>query len=610
MGNSANNGTEEIKIFQKIGFQNLAVNLVMLFMFIIAIVIMDRNMKNIIEIGIGASNDDIQLMSKEARLREDLITIDGNLSALLGAVSMGTNDPANYEVYFTNIDTVEKEMPDLLSYLQQSVLVTQTAEGPAQVEEIVKTTNAFLGVTDDMVVSLRAADAGKAMDTYINQYIDAQAAVYGAYDAAETTMGILGDELSVNLNTLYKKAFAKTVVLVIVFIILIAVSLVLSETRISKKIAGIVSELQKIIKGINSNEGDLTARIETNTSTELSFIVGGINSFIETLQGVIKEVKDGSNILNSSADSMTLQIEKASDNITNTSAALEELSASMDTVSSTADQISGRLDEVKEATSEIRQEAANGASTAENIKKEADEIKNEALRKKENTGIKVEELSAVLEKSVKDSEKVAQINELTKVILDIASQTNLLALNASIEAARAGEAGKGFAVVAEEISALADNSRQTAGNIQTISNEVTEAVNTLSTNAMDVIQFINNDVLNDYDIFVETSDKYENTAVVMDDILDKFNKKADNLNNIMDKMADSVESITESVKESTQAINLSAANSTEIVGQIQGISEAMGENNRVTEQLSSSTKKFANLSYTYSPKVRGVEYYV
>ena len=595
MGNSANNGTEEIKIFQKIGFQNLAVNLVMLFMFIIAIVIMDRNMKNIIEIGIGASNDDIQLMSKEARLREDLITIDGNLSALLGAVSMGTNDPANYEVYFTNIDTVEKEMPDLLSYLQQSVLVTQTAEGPAQVEEIVKTTNAFLGVTDDMVVSLRAADAGKAMDTYINQYIDAQAAVYGAYDAAETTMGILGDELSVNLNTLYKKAFAKTVVLVIVFIILIAVSLVLSETRISKKIAGIVSELQKIIKGINSNEGDLTARIETNTSTELAFIVSGINNFIETLQGVIKEVKDGSNILNSSANSMTDKIEKASDNITNTSAALEELSASMDTVSSTADQISGRLDEVKEATSEIRQEAANGASTAENIKKEADEIKNEALRKKENTGIKVEELSAVLEKSVKDSEKVAQINELTKVILDIASQTNLLALNASIEAARAGEAGKGFAVVAEEISALADNSRQTAGNIQTISNEVTEAVNTLSTNAMDVIQFINNDVLNDYDIFVETSDKYENTAVVMDDILDKFNKKADNLNNIMDKMADSVESITESVKESTQAINLSASNSTEIVGQIQGISEAMGENNRVTEQLSSSTKKFANL---------------
>ena len=99
------------------------------------------------------------------------------------------------------------------------------------------------------------------------------------------------------------------------------------------------------------------------------------------------------------------------------------------------------------------------------IKAEANEIKNGAQNKKENTGAKVGELSQILEKSVKDSEKVSQINELTAVILDIASQTNLLALNASIEAARAGEAGKGFAVVASEISSLAENSRQTAGNI-------------------------------------------------------------------------------------------------------------------------------------------------
>lgn len=595
MNNSAGTKTEGINLFRKIGFQNLAVNIVMLVMFVTALLIMNSNTKNIINSAVGASNDEIQLLSKEAKLREGLITIDGNLSALLGAVSMGTNDPANYEVYFTNIDAVEKEVPDLLSFMQGSILVTQGENGPAQMEAVMKTTNDFIAITDEMVVSLRAADAATAMDIYINKYIDAQAAAYAAYDTAEEAIAVLGELLKAYLDMLYAQAFQKTIILVVVFVIIIALSLCLNEIRISRKIAGIVSELHGIIRGINNNEGDLTARIATKTSTELAFIVDGINNFIETLQGIIKEVKDGSNVLNTSADSMTDKIEKASDNITNTSAALEELSASMDTVSTTADQISSKLEEVKTATDEIRQEAANGAETADSIKKEADEIKNEALKKKENTGVKVEELSAVLEKSVKDSEKVSQINELTKVILDIASQTNLLALNASIEAARAGEAGKGFAVVAEEISALADNSRQTAGNIQTISNEVTEAVNTLSTNAMDVIEFINNDVLNDYDTFVETSDKYENTAVVMDDILDKFNRKADNLNIIMDKMADSVESITESVKESTQAINLSAANSSEIVGQIQGISEAMGENNKVTEQLSSSTKRFANL---------------
>ena len=591
--NNKNEG--KISFFQRIAFQNLAVNIVMLVMFIVAVLIMDHNMKNIISTSLSVSQSEIQLLDREAKLREGMITIDGNISALLGAVSMGTNDPANYEIYFTNIDTVEAQVPGYLEFMQNSILVTQAQDGPAQMDEVLRTTNDFLDATNQMVTSLRANDAATAMDQYINLYIDRQAACYAAYDTVEATIGVLGVEIGDYLDLLYSQAFSKTIILIVVFVLLIVVSLILSVTRISKKISGIVEDLQRIIKSINKNEGDLTARIKTKTSTELVYVVNGINNFIETLQSVIKEVKDGAAVLTGSADSMTLKIERASDNITNTSAALQELSASMDTVSTTADQISGRMGEVKEAAAEIRKEAANGADTAESIKREADDIKNEALKKKENTGVKVEELSAVLEKSVKDSEKVGQINELTKVILDIASQTNLLALNASIEAARAGEAGKGFAVVAEEISALAENSRETAGNIQVISNEVTEAVNSLSSNAMEVIEFINTDVLSDYDIFVQTSDKYENTAVVMDDILEKFNEKADNLNTIMDRMADSVESITESVKESTAAISLSASNSSEIVGEIQGISQAMGENNKVTEQLNTSTQRFTNL---------------
>ena len=267
----------------------------------------------------------------------------------------------------------------------------------------------------------------------------------------------------------------------------------------------------------------------------------------------------------------------------------------MDTVATTADQITDRLDEVKYAADDIRQEAAQGAQTAISIKNEADEIKVAATQKKENTGAKITELGEVLQISVKDSEKVSQINELTNVILDIASQTNLLALNASIEAARAGEAGKGFAVVASEISSLAANSRQTAANIQVISNEVTTAVRSLSNNALEVIDFINNTVIADYDAFVDTGDKYEQAAIMMDDMLEKFSDKADNLNTIMDRMADSVESITESVKQSTEAIGLSATNSTEIVGEIQGIDNAMAENNKVTERLNQSTSIFENL---------------
>lgn len=590
-----NTEKNKISFFQKIVFQNLAINIVMLVMFIIAIFAMTNSMKSMINTAVVASTNEADLLVQESKLREDMITIDGSISALLGATSLDNVDTANLETYYETISKCESEIPDYLAFLAQSILVTQTADGPQQYSAIESSVNAYLGDVNSMIEFFRAGQPDGSMNVYITTYLTNQADMYAAFDAAEASIVGLSNGLNAYLGTFYNNGVKQAVVLAIVFVILVIISLILSIFRISKKITGIVDGLQKIISDINDGRGDLTARIQTKTSTELVYITEGINSFIETLQGVIREVKDGSVVLTSSSDSMTDKIAKANDSITNTSAALEELSASMDTVSTTADQITDRLEEVKVATEEIREEASNGAETAAGIKKEADDIKVEALKKKDNTGSKVEELSAVLEKSVKDSEKVSQINELTKVILDIASQTNLLALNASIEAARAGEAGKGFAVVAEEISALAENSRQTAGNIQIISNEVTEAVNTLSSNALDVIDFINSAVLADYDAFVETSEKYENTAVLMDDILEKFNNKADNLNNIMDRMADSVESITDSVRESTQAISLSAQNSTEIVGEIQGISDAMGENNKVTEQLNNSTKRFENL---------------
>jgi methyl-accepting chemotaxis protein len=189
-------------------------------------------------------------------------------------------------------------------------------------------------------------------------------------------------------------------------------------------------------------------------------------------------------------------------------------------------------------------------------------------------------------------ESADKITEIVEMIDSISQQTNLLSLNASIEAARAGEAGKGFAVVADEISSLAANSRDTAGNIQEISAKVTAAVKTLSDNAIQVIDFINENVLDDYDAFVETGSKYEDTASMIDEMLETFSEKADNLNAVMNEMAGQIETISRSVEESSSAIGMSAASATEIVGEIQGINEAMDQNNDVTKQLNASTQKF------------------
>ncbi len=465
----------------------------------------------------------------------------------------------------------------------------------AQLSEISAQYSRLNALIDSAIAKCDADDQSSAYSILFDKAEIQKIAIFHSTKVLDEAISTSAAQTTSQMHALLTSETYVALIGTIVMLILIIINFLVSYKNIVRKIRSISDEVNEMIARIEEANGDLTARITTKTKSELLFITTGINHFIETLQGIMRDVKNGSHVLTVSSEEVSSQLRIADDNVTNTSAALEELSANMETLSGTVGSINDRVEDVKNAAQEITEQAMSGTETAVAIKKEALELKDQVNKKKSEAVDQVSQLSEVLSKSVQDSEKVSQIGELTNVILDIASHTNLLALNASIEAARAGEAGKGFSVVATEISSLAANSRETAANIQVISNEVTEAVNRLAENAQTALDYINGTVLGDYDEFVVTGEKYEHTADIMDEMLHEFDNKADHLNNIMTEMVDSVQMISDSIKESSIAITSSAENSAEIVGGIKKISAAIGKNNEITEQLSDTTEKFKAL---------------
>lgn len=378
-------------------------------------------------------------------------------------------------------------------------------------------------------------------------------------------------------------------ILIFVIVVLVSVHLIVTPVKKSSK------ELGDMVDEVNNAAADLTKRISVNQKDEIGSLVEGVNTFIEALQNVIAGIRDSSVHLNSAFAAVTDSVTSVNGNATDISAVMEELSATMEEVSATLANVNERVERAGQGMDRISEQSEHILHYASEMQDRATQLENTAVTNKDTTSTMIQEILSTLQQAIENSKSVAEVNALTDEILNISSQTNLLALNASIEAARAGEAGKGFAVVADEIRVLADSSRETAGNIQQINAKVVTAVEELVKNSENIVTYINENVLKDYDGFVDSGHKYRADADYINEVMTSFTDSVDHLRQTMKEVVENVNDVSSAVEQGAEGVANAAENTTQLVGEMETIMKEIDDSNQNISDLSTQTNRFINV---------------
>jgi methyl-accepting chemotaxis protein len=257
----------------------------------------------------------------------------------------------------------------------------------------------------------------------------------------------------------------------------------------------------------------------------------------------------------------------------------------MEETAASAQEMTATSSEIETATRSIAEKSQEAALEIVKISKRASDTRAEVEATQSKTSEMKNRIEEKLSEALEKAKIVSEINVLTEAIMGITAQTNLLALNASIEAARAGESGKGFAVVADEIRNLANQSKAAVAKIQEVTQEVTDAVQNLSGNADELLQFVSKDITENFNNLAEVARAYMNDAIFMDGIVTDFSATSEEL-------LASITNIMTAVSEVANAASEGASGTNDIAEKIAVITDKSSE---VAKEALSSGQSSENL---------------
>lgn len=321
--------------------------------------------------------------------------------------------------------------------------------------------------------------------------------------------------------------------------------------EIARAIAALRQQLADIVSQIKEQSAKLY-----NASNELDLNASHTSETVGNVESAVNEIATG-------ATSQASETQKATDNIVDMGTMIEHTNAKVENLNATAALMKQSSDEASQTLTEL------------------DAINQKAIQS----------IDIIYEQTNTTNASALKIKEATSLISSIAEETNLLSLNASIEAARAGDAGRGFAVVASQIQKLAEQSDNSARQIDDIihvlledSQKAVETMNEVKT----IMQQQSDNVAKTGTVFAQVRDGIGDSIQGMDEIADRTT----HLDEARSSVIDVVQSLTAIAQQNAASTQETSASVIEVGNTMQEISTNAKELKEIATILEDNMNSF------------------